>query len=100
MPTNLLKFGKGSVLQFTTGEYSDFRTCGLLVTTQAVDLPTLAQQMTAGKESYADGACASDFAAWLIANGYAMPVCETEIHLGSYGRWEPEFGVSYTDADG
>lgn len=94
----VLRYPKGSVLQFTTGQYSDFRTCGLLVAVQNLDLPKLAQKMTAGKHRY-DGAEHEDFASWLVANGHAMPVDSSEVHLGEYGRWEIEFGVRYVDDD-
>ena len=96
-PKRTLFYKKGSVLQLTVGEYSDFRTCGLLVAIQDIDLPKLAQEMTDGKNSYDDGSEPGDFASWLIANGYAMPVDANEVHLGAYGRWEEEFGVQYVD---
>ena len=83
---------------FTIGEYSDYRTSGFLVAIQDCDLPALAQKMANGKIPYSDpGADPDNFPSWLIANGYAMPVEHSLIHLGDYGGWSDEFGVALSD---
>lgn len=92
----VLKYTKGSVIVFTTGEYSDYRVTAFLVAIQDLDLPALAQQMTAGKYRGDDDADVNDFAGWLIANGHAMPVDHSLVHLGDYG-WGDEFGIKLPD---
>lgn len=88
MDDTTLKFPRGSVIQFTEGEYSDFCLCGMVVTIKDCDLPALAKEYAAFENAWA-----GKFATWLVANGHAMPCEATEVHLGSYGRWAEEFGV-------
>lgn len=93
--SNPLEYPKGSVLTFTTGEYSDFRVAAYLVTVCDCDLPALAREYvgTYAPENEWDEPRLDGFASWLIAKGHAMPVATSEVHLGAYGDWEPEFGV-------
>lgn len=93
----LLSYPVGSVIQFTSGCWSDFGTVGMIVTIKPCNLPALAQSMTGGKSKHGADAGHYDFAGWLIANGYAMPVDCAAVHLGDYSDWEPEFGVKYKD---
>ena len=95
MADNPLKYPKGSIMVFTAGEYSDFHTAGFLVTVVDCDLPTLARAYARTCDEW--DARLDGFAGWLVANGHAMPVEASQIHLGTYGRWEPEFGVSAHD---
>lgn len=43
MTDRTLQYPKGSIMVFTTGEYSDFGMAGFLVTIKDCDLPALAQ---------------------------------------------------------
>ena len=94
----ILKFPRGTVIQFTTGAYSDFQTAGLIVAVEEIDLPALAGQMRAEfKPKHQWDNCDRDeFAAWLIAKGFAMPVAVSEVHLGDYG-WSEELGGEEDD---
>jgi hypothetical protein len=84
----------GSILTFTDGEYSDFHLAAYLVTIKYCDIPKLAQECANGKIAHKDlFANPENFPAWLIVNGYAMPVDHSEVHLGEYGIWNKEFGV-------
>lgn len=108
MPSDLLKYPRGSVIEFSSGEYSDYRTVGIVVTLKDCDLPALAQAFA--EQERAEIAARGDtswgrerldgFPAWLIAHGYAMPVEAAAVHLGGYSEWEPEFGVpAWTPSD-
>lgn len=97
-----LKFVRGSALIFTSGEYSDFGLSGVLVTIKDCDLPALAkeyvaQEWAAIKERGGDDwdkPGPDGFAGWLCANGHAMAAEAQCVHLGSYGEFGAEFGVS------
>ena len=94
----IMNYPRGSVMVFTSGEYSDYRTSGFLVAVQDCNLPVLAQKMANGKGAHIDqDANPDNFPSWLIANGYAMPVDHSLIHLGEYRRWSDQFGVVLTD---
>lgn len=100
MSDSTLKYERGTCLVFTTGEYSDFGMCGILVTIKECDLPALAQQYVKTERAKAIKAKAPwfdaelvNFPSWLVANGYAMPADAQTVHLGSYNKFEPEFGV-------
>lgn len=98
MADKVMFYPKGSVITFTSGEYSDFSVRGFVLTIQDCDLPKLAQKMANGKEPYMDqDADPDNFPAWLIANGYAMPVDHSQVHLGDYSRWSDAFGVTLKD---
>lgn len=99
MVGKVLQYPKGSIITFTTGEYSDFRVCGFVVTIVACNLPKLAQEYGNGKKLYSEDGEPSDFPSWLIANGHVMPVEHSEVHLGAYGIWEGEFGVTQNEED-
>lgn len=80
---------RGTAVQFTSGEYSDFGTCGFIVTIQEFNLGEVIkkyQEETNKKRvPYKDDI--HGFPSWLVANGYAMPGEVEEIHLGSYGEF-------------
>lgn len=90
---NTLIYPRGTPLLFTYGEYSDFGVIASIVTIQDCDLPKLSRQFIAEhKPEYEwDKADQHDFAGWLIANGYAMPMTVEEVHLGEYREWPREF---------
>lgn len=96
-----LIYPRGTCLVFTTGEYSDFGLRGILVTIQDCDLPKLAQIYAVKERRKAIKAKTAwfnleitDFPSWLVSEGYAMPADAQTVHLGSYGRFENEFGVA------
>lgn len=98
-----MRYPPGSVIEFTSGCYSDFRSAGLVVTIKECHLPPLAQQFWHEKraEERAEaqegrhhwGPDIDDFVSWLIVKEYAMPVAASSVHLGDYGEFEPTFGV-------
>jgi hypothetical protein len=93
---DILKFPKGSIITFTTGEYSSFSICGYVVTVQDCDLPALAQQYRDTHKPKADDyyytVRPEGFPSWLIANGHCMPVSTSEVHVGNYGDFTKELG--------
>ncbi len=92
MTHKTLCFPRGTVIQFTQGEYSNFGTCGLVVTLQRIDLPELARQYRAEyKPAYeGDEPELGDFASWLIAKQICAPVEYSEVYLGEYREWITE----------
>ena len=82
-----LVFPSGKAILFTAGEYSDFGTCGAVVTQKECDLLELAEaycnERRGTGDDYIDG---SGFVAWLVTNGWAFPAEIQEVWLGSYGR--------------
>jgi hypothetical protein len=96
MTERALFYPRGTVLLMSSGEYSDYAYVGQLVTIKDCDLPKLAQECrdTFKKEEggWRDEADANDFPSWLVANGYAVPLECSEVHVGSYGRWSRELG--------
>lgn len=101
MTDDALKFLRGAIIIFTTGCYSDFGISGFLVAVKDCDLPELAkeyvkQENKAIRERKCEGldlASPGQFCSCLVANGHAMPVDASTVHLGDYDEWEPEFGV-------
>jgi hypothetical protein len=100
MSDDTLIYRAGSVILFTKGSYSDFETSGLVVAIKECNLPLLAQEFARAyepdPERHWQHAIPTEFPAWLIVNGYAMPVDVSEVHLGDYDEWAPEFGVPPT----
>jgi len=91
MDPEYTKVKKGDRVQFTCGEYSDFRTIGCLRFKRAADLRELADKMRAShkpKDEWDDKAEPNEFPAWLVENGYAEDASVKEVHVGSYGDWE------------
>lgn len=96
MEDKFLQYPRGSVIAFTAGVYSNFRMEGLVVAVDDLDLPTLAQSYNArngGKQFLqktdqdpysGESGDYYGFVAWLIANGFALPVEHSEMHLGDY----------------
>lgn len=99
--SDTLKFKAGSAITFTTGEYSDFGTCGTLIMLKDVDLAERARSFDAASKAanpkaVEDGWYGVDlyaFSAFLITSGYAMAADVQEVHLGNYSKFEPEFLV-------
>lgn len=95
----ILKFPVGTVLIFTSGEYLDFGLAGELVTIKDCDLKALAQECQnfyEAKESedrFVFGSAHNNFASWLVANGHAMPLDCTTVHIGDYSEWDEELEV-------
>ena len=101
MADNTLKFSRGAIIIFTSGCYSDFGLSGFLVAVKDCDLPALAKEyakqekeaIKARKGGDWENASPDQFPSWLVANGHAMSVDASTVHLGDYSEWEPEFGV-------
>lgn len=93
--TDVLKFPAGSAIGFTTGEYSDYSFHGVLIALKEVDLPTLAKAYAAEKRASGDynWLDLDAFLPWLIVNGYMMAADVESVHLGSYSKFDDEFGV-------
>jgi len=93
-PTHI--YEPGTIIQFTSGEYSDFGPCGLIVTTTRIDLKEqilkLAEEQAADLDSYSYDS--SELVSFLIKHSLAVPVDFTEIHLGNYGEFSSNFGVN------
>lgn len=80
----------GKIVEFSRGEYSDYTTCGLMVTLQDIKLDTLA---LAYREEYKpkgvwDKPSHDGFMGWLVAKQYMAPIDYDSIHLGSYDDWD------------
>jgi hypothetical protein len=87
MKTNF--YLKGTALILTEGEYSDYGICSTLVTIEDCDLPALAARFLAlHVDESAWDRDPSEFAAWLVTEGLAMPMKAEQVHIGSYGRLE------------
>lgn len=83
-----LNYPKGSILVLTSGEYSDYGMVGYVVTVEDCDLRALAQEYRNAHKpaNQWDRPDPDGFVAWLVVNGYAMPVDASTVHLGSYGE--------------
>lgn len=97
-----MKYSRGALIGFESGEYSDFRFDGMLVALQDIDLPALAQQYVkertaekaAGKlKDYERANDYNEFMGWLVAQQYAAPISYSSVHLGSYTEFNTEFGI-------
>lgn len=87
--SKILFFPKGSLVYFTTGEYSDYLVHGVFQTLVDCDLPALAKQYIENdKEAKPD-----DFPSWLVSKQYVDPVDATEVWLGSYGRFRNDLTI-------
>ena len=77
----------GTLITFSSGAYSDYGYCGLIVLTQHCDLKLLGKRYVASyKHRYeGDKPYPEDFPSWLVCNGYGFEVDTNEIHLGEYG---------------
>lgn len=87
------QFSRGTVIEFSHGEYSDYGTVGLMVTIVDVDLLKLKQQFVAEHKPRDewDHLHPSDFPSWLVAQQVMLPIDCTGIHLGEYSRWDADF---------
>lgn len=86
------KYPAGSIILFTSGDYSDFHHIGIYATTRKVDLVEAAalyrSEFTPDDNSIYDEPDPNGFAAWLVVKGWCFPCEVSEEHLGSYGRLE------------
>lgn len=82
--SKVLVYPPGSVLTLTQGEYSDFCVAGQLVTLKECDLRRLGRKFVAEKGDRWE-ASPTYFPAWLVVNGYCMPLECSEVHIGNYG---------------
>jgi hypothetical protein len=93
----VLKFPRGSVIEFSVGEYSSYRSIALVVAVEDADLPALVKVYAAEERAKIKKRKAwekpdpDQFPSWLIAKGHALPVTFTEVHLGSYGTFAEHF---------
>lgn len=88
---NILVFPAGSVIAFSSGEYSDYSYCGTVVTLKQCDLIELGKvykEKHIPEYDWQDSPSPEGFSSWLVVNGYAMPVQWQEVHCGCYGRFE------------
>lgn len=87
--SRVVDYPKGTILEFTSGEYSDFRTDGVVVTLRRCQLLPLQDAFKAEwkaekpREDW-DNPGTDDFIAWLVANQHVAPVQCSPVHLGSY----------------
>jgi hypothetical protein len=98
LETNL-KFSKGEVIVFTEGEYSDYGIVGFAVALQDFDMGEQAREYVqeTGRSEYGDYFKQSpglSFIPWLVIKQLIMPEEYRDIHIGSYGRFNSDFGVA------
>lgn len=86
----VLCYPAGSVLVFTSGEYSSYGMTAVVATVVNCDLPELAKKFQAEGDEGREKKCVDDFVSWLVANGHVIPVSYSEVHLGEY-HFRPEF---------
>lgn len=96
----ILSYKAGSVLLFSQGEYSDFSVCGEVVIIKDCELPELVrtyeQQWYDKSEEWErqwNSPEKDGLAGWMIANGWAMPLEASIVHLGNYSSFAPEFDI-------
>lgn len=93
------KFSKGTILNFTSGCYSDYQLQGMFVALEDVDLPKLCQSWyaedvkRANKENWYNIGEWEGFISHLIKEEKILPIQTTEVHLGDYNDWDDEWGV-------
>ena len=87
---DLLKFSAGTLVEFSKGAYSDYTTCGLMVTLVDCDLAALAKAYRDDfkpKQEW-DEPDHYGFMGWLVAQQHCAPVSHQSVHLGDYGDWD------------
>jgi hypothetical protein len=91
-----LKVTRGEVIVLTQGEYSDFGIDSFAVALQDFDMGGQAREYAkeTGKDSYQNGTWANVFIPWMVIKQLIMPVEYREIYIGTYGTFEPDFGVA------
>lgn len=88
--SDVLNYPTGSIMVFTYGAYSDYGITAFLVAIKPCNLPLLAKEFQKTRDEW-DREDPDGFGSWLVAQGYAMPVDHSEVHVGEYGRWDAEF---------
>jgi hypothetical protein len=82
MDNEILNYRKGQVIVFTTGCYSDYSLSGFIVAIEDIDLRGRKDEFLASRDpTWNDG---PEFVSWLVAQGLAMPVEHSLVHLGDY----------------
>lgn len=92
-----LKIQKGEVIVTTTGEYSNFGIDGFIVALQDFDMAAEAKICVEIRKATDEYDQYEDFTAFLITKELVIPVKYREIHLGSYSRFDDDFGVPKED---
>ena len=92
------KLDIGKIINFSSGEYSNYGYVGNVVALKSFDLkdaledfePAFAaeQALRGLKSDYLDDPSPQDFVAWLCAHSYVVEIEAREVHLGSYGDIE------------
>lgn len=79
--------GRGEVIMFSCGHYSDYSYCGEVIFTRDCDL---AEQLKTYKKDHPDaaGPIYHNFITWLVAEGFCLPLECREISIGTYGDLE------------
>ena len=81
-------FPKGTILNFTSGAYSDFGSIGIVVSIKDIQLRDLGidfvEDWKKNKEEWMWEPFADEFVAWLVAKQYVIPVEMDTIFLGDY----------------
>ena len=70
----------GEIINFSTGEYSDYEYCGSLIITKTINIRDFFLKNYVGKNLDSDS-----IPSQLVAHGYALPLECREFHIGSYG---------------
>ena len=85
-------FSRGSILVFSTGEYSDYGIVGFLVAVKNLNLKKLVKQYQLEFVPVNDWDIArpEDFPSWLVSKELAMPIDNSKIRLGNYGDFEDD----------
>lgn len=81
-------FDTGTIVLFSSGEYSDRGLCGEVKLLRSCDFRALAQEY---KDQYTpeddwDDPEPIDFVAWLVRNQHVEQIDCSSLHLGSYGE--------------
>jgi len=76
----------GEIIDFTVGEYSDYRNIDILIMTKTTNLDEEAKAFIADAATKKNWSVAvEDFVTWLITHERAVPLAHDEINIGEYG---------------
>lgn len=92
-----MKVDAGEILAFSEGEYSDYGYRGHVVAIKDFDLGQMMRQHISERiEQYAEEYSPTDgFETFLVASGVVVPLTCREVHIGSYGNVDPDFGAMF-----
>jgi len=85
---------KGEVIVFTKGEYSDFGIDGYVVAIADINLKECAHKFVKIPNEWEK---TFGFVEYLIGCELVIPVAHREIHIGSYGEFDDDFGIQRDD---